>query len=137
MVFEVLGHNLLKLIIRSNYQGIPLQNVKSITRQVSCSSFLGGTLTPTSAPRGEKGLIQVKTAHERAPCLKYSPKSCHNNLRCNNVLFSIFDNIFGRYLLLLLLSVLRPHIYAQAVSFRKVKYLSLAKQSVQILLVYY
>ncbi|XP_063219113.1 SRSF protein kinase 3-like isoform X2 [Bacillus rossius redtenbacheri] len=34
MVFEVLGHNLLKLIIRSNYQGIPLQNVKSIIRQV-------------------------------------------------------------------------------------------------------
>ncbi|KAK2151332.1 hypothetical protein LSH36_367g05052 [Paralvinella palmiformis] len=34
MVFEVLGHNLLKLIIRSNYQGIPLDNVKQITRQV-------------------------------------------------------------------------------------------------------
>ena len=34
MVFEVLGHNLLKLIIRSNYQGIPLENVKSIIRQV-------------------------------------------------------------------------------------------------------
>ncbi|XP_037068084.1 SRSF protein kinase 3-like isoform X2 [Pollicipes pollicipes] len=34
MVFEVLGHNLLKLIIRSNYQGIPLPNVKSIVKQV-------------------------------------------------------------------------------------------------------
>ena len=34
MVFEVLGHNLLKLIIRSNYQGIPMQNVKSIIKQV-------------------------------------------------------------------------------------------------------
>ncbi|KAF4532624.1 hypothetical protein B566_EDAN011537 [Ephemera danica] len=34
MVFEVLGANLLKLIIRSNYQGIPLQNVKTIIRQV-------------------------------------------------------------------------------------------------------
>ncbi|KAK3854557.1 hypothetical protein Pcinc_038973 [Petrolisthes cinctipes] len=34
MVFEVLGHNLLKFIIRSNYQGIPLPNVKSIIRQV-------------------------------------------------------------------------------------------------------
>ncbi|CAG7718419.1 unnamed protein product [Allacma fusca] len=33
MVFEVLGNNLLKLIIRSNYKGIPLQNVKSIMRQ--------------------------------------------------------------------------------------------------------
>ena len=34
MVFEVLGHNLLKFIIRSNYQGIPLENVKTITRQI-------------------------------------------------------------------------------------------------------
>ncbi len=33
MVFEVLGHNLLKFIIRSNYQGIPLDNVKVIMRQ--------------------------------------------------------------------------------------------------------
>ncbi|CAM1154358.1 SRPK2 (predicted) [Pycnogonum litorale] len=34
MVFEVLGQNLLKLIIRSNYQGIPLANVKSVIKQV-------------------------------------------------------------------------------------------------------
>ncbi|XP_059480838.1 SRSF protein kinase 1 isoform X2 [Neocloeon triangulifer] len=34
MVFEVLGVNLLKLIIRSNYQGIPLANVRTIIRQV-------------------------------------------------------------------------------------------------------
>ncbi|ESO82565.1 hypothetical protein LOTGIDRAFT_207425 [Lottia gigantea] len=34
MVFEVLGNNLLKLIIRSNYQGIPVANVKCIIRQV-------------------------------------------------------------------------------------------------------
>lgn len=34
MVFEVLGHNLLKLILKSNYRGIPLANVRSITRQV-------------------------------------------------------------------------------------------------------
>ena len=34
MVFEVLGNNLLKLIIRSNYEGIPYENVRSITRQV-------------------------------------------------------------------------------------------------------
>ncbi|KAK8738875.1 hypothetical protein OTU49_003715 [Cherax quadricarinatus] len=34
MVFEVLGHNLLKFIIRSNYQGIPLANVKNIIQQV-------------------------------------------------------------------------------------------------------
>lgn len=34
MVFEVLGHNLLKLIIKSNYHGIPLKNVKTIIKQV-------------------------------------------------------------------------------------------------------
>ncbi|KAK6174863.1 hypothetical protein SNE40_013430 [Patella caerulea] len=34
MVFEVLGNNLLKLIIRSNYQGIPVENVKCIIKQV-------------------------------------------------------------------------------------------------------
>uniref|UniRef100_A0A1B0GNN4 non-specific serine/threonine protein kinase n=1 Tax=Phlebotomus papatasi TaxID=29031 RepID=A0A1B0GNN4_PHLPP len=34
MVFEVLGHNLLKLILKSNYRGIPLPNVKAIIRQV-------------------------------------------------------------------------------------------------------
>lgn len=34
MVFEVLGHHLLKWIIRSNYQGLPLPCVKSIIRQV-------------------------------------------------------------------------------------------------------
>ncbi|KAG9473374.1 hypothetical protein GDO78_016514 [Eleutherodactylus coqui] len=34
MVFEVLGHHLLKWIIKSNYQGIPLPGVRSIIRQV-------------------------------------------------------------------------------------------------------
>lgn len=34
MVFEVLGHNLLKLIIKSNYRGIPIGNVKTIIKQV-------------------------------------------------------------------------------------------------------
>ena len=34
MVFEVLGNNLLKLIIKSNYHGIPLHNVKLIVKQV-------------------------------------------------------------------------------------------------------
>ena len=35
MVFEVLGNNLLKLIIRSSYRGIPLQNVKNMMKQVN------------------------------------------------------------------------------------------------------
>ncbi|KAL8219351.1 UNVERIFIED_CONTAM: SRSF protein kinase 2 [Gekko kuhli] len=34
MVFEVLGHHLLKWIIKSNYQGLPIHCVKSIIKQV-------------------------------------------------------------------------------------------------------
>lgn len=34
MVFEVLGHNLLKSIIQSNYTGLPIRQVKSIIKQV-------------------------------------------------------------------------------------------------------
>lgn len=34
MVFEVLGNNLLKLITKSNYTGIPLENVRVIIKQV-------------------------------------------------------------------------------------------------------
>ncbi|XP_065067348.1 SRSF protein kinase 3-like isoform X2 [Rhopilema esculentum] len=33
MVFEVLGHNLLRMIIKSNYKGIPLPLVKTIIKQ--------------------------------------------------------------------------------------------------------
>ncbi|XP_020606027.1 SRSF protein kinase 1-like isoform X2 [Orbicella faveolata] len=40
MVFEVLGHNLLKLIIKSSYKGIPILQVKSIIKQVSLNFFL-------------------------------------------------------------------------------------------------
>ena len=40
MVLEVLGHQLLRWIIKSNYQGLPVPCVKSIVRQVSvvCST---------------------------------------------------------------------------------------------------
>ena len=41
MVFEVLGCNLLKLITKSNYRGIPLQNVKNITKQVITLCLFG------------------------------------------------------------------------------------------------
>ena len=34
MVFEVLGENLLELIMKYDYKGIPIPIVKSITRQV-------------------------------------------------------------------------------------------------------
>lgn len=40
MVLEVLGHQLLRWIIRSNYTGLPLPCVKSVLRQVLCSPFI-------------------------------------------------------------------------------------------------
>lgn len=40
MVFEVLGHHLLKWIIKSNYQGLPLLCVKQIILQVSFISLI-------------------------------------------------------------------------------------------------
>ena len=54
MVFEVLGHNLLKLIIRSNYQGIPLKNVKVIIKQVYCMFLAQPVKTPLFAPTRKK-----------------------------------------------------------------------------------
>jgi len=46
MVFEVLGHHLLKWIIKSNYQGLPLPCVKKIIKQVICSSDCTVPLNP-------------------------------------------------------------------------------------------
>lgn len=40
MVLEVLGHQLLKWIIKSNYQGLPVPCVKSIVRQVGAAPTL-------------------------------------------------------------------------------------------------
>ena len=40
MVFEVLGHNLLKFITRSNYRGIPLDNVRIILKQARMKTVI-------------------------------------------------------------------------------------------------
>lgn len=45
MVLEVLGHQLLRWIVKSNYQGLPLPCVKSIIRQVR-----GGDTPPRDPP---------------------------------------------------------------------------------------
>lgn len=44
MVFEVLGYHLLKWIIKSNYQGLPLPCVKSIIRQVKRLEYVLGRI---------------------------------------------------------------------------------------------
>ncbi len=40
MVFEMVGDNLLKLILRSEYRGLPRANVKSIMKQVQTPEFI-------------------------------------------------------------------------------------------------
>ena len=57
MVFEVLGHNLLKLIIRSQYQGIPLLNVKTIIRQVSRRQFANDCTKKKKKKKKKKRLV--------------------------------------------------------------------------------
>ncbi|CAB1330263.1 unnamed protein product [Coregonus sp. 'balchen'] len=49
MVFEVLGHHLLKWIIKSNYQGLPLPCVKSIIRQVTSTKSIIRQVTSTKS----------------------------------------------------------------------------------------
>ena len=51
----MLGHNLLKFILRSNYQGIPLENVKLLIKQVTCY-FLNMIMTLIIAAQVLQGL---------------------------------------------------------------------------------
>ena len=69
MVFEVLGHHLLKWIIKSNYQGLPLPCVKSIIKQVTLDPGCHTFCTPLTPDEGvvvassrlqEVGSLQVK-----------------------------------------------------------------------------
>jgi hypothetical protein len=46
MVFEVLGCHLLKLIIRSQYHGIPIRNIKVLIREVSLLIVLSTNRLP-------------------------------------------------------------------------------------------
>lgn len=60
MVFEVLGHHLLKWIIKSNYQGLPLPCVKSIVQQVTQDpqyllvAYCEGSVVASTSQKGAK-----------------------------------------------------------------------------------
>ncbi|XP_043866436.1 SRSF protein kinase 1 isoform X1 [Drosophila mojavensis] len=81
MVFEVLGDNLLKLIRKSNYRGIPLENVKSITRQVlegldylhSCCKIIHTDIKP------ENVLLCVDEPHVRSLAVEATQLYCMNS----------------------------------------------------------
>ncbi|KAH8400826.1 hypothetical protein KR009_001206 [Drosophila setifemur] len=81
MVFEVLGDNLLKLIRKSNYRGIPLANVKTITRQVlegldylhSCCKIIHTDIKP------ENVLLCVDEPHVRSLATEATQLYCMNS----------------------------------------------------------
>ncbi|KAH8297040.1 hypothetical protein KR044_003879 [Drosophila immigrans] len=81
MVFEVLGDNLLKLIRKSNYRGIPLENVKSITRQIlegldylhSCCNIIHTDIKP------ENVLLCVDEPHVRSLAVEATQLYCMNS----------------------------------------------------------
>ena len=74
MVFEVLGHNLLKFIIRNNYQGMPLQNVKVMMKQVCifCMFLTSPSLTKSRCWRA----CTTCTPSARSSTPTSSPKTC-------------------------------------------------------------
>jgi len=81
MVFEVLGDNLLKLIRKSNYRGIPLANVKTITRQVlegldylhTCCKIIHTDIKP------ENVLLCVDEPHVRSLATEATQLYCMNS----------------------------------------------------------
>ncbi|XP_030557923.1 SRSF protein kinase 3 [Drosophila novamexicana] len=81
MVFEVLGDNLLKLIRKSNYRGIPLENVKSITRQIlegldylhDCCKIIHTDIKP------ENVLLCVDEPHVRSLAVEATQLYCMNS----------------------------------------------------------
>ncbi|EDW47982.1 SRSF protein kinase 1 [Drosophila sechellia] len=81
MVFEVLGDNLLKLIRKSNYRGIPLANVKAITRQVlegldylhTCCQIIHTDIKP------ENVLLCVDEPHVRSLATEATQLYCMNS----------------------------------------------------------
>lgn len=87
MVFEVLGHNLLKLITKSNYRGIPLENVKIITRQVSLKAEI---MTVWEFITIICHLISLKIL-ESLHYLHSKCKIIHTDLKPENVLMCVND----------------------------------------------
>lgn len=95
MVLEVLGHQLLKWIIKSNYQGLPVPCVKSIVRQVSGRRLAEGRCGAAWAAPGElrSGSPQVLRG------LDYLHTKCkviHTDIKPENILLCVGDAYIRR-----------------------------------------
>ncbi|CAG0899486.1 unnamed protein product [Cyprideis torosa] len=105
MVFEVLGCNLLKLIIKSNYRGIPLENVRTIIRQVQLHPLIvaGLGFFPDSTPctssamwwaRGLGCVLAPSLCSQVLEGLHYLHTKCqiiHTDIKPENVLLTVDD----------------------------------------------
>ncbi|KAJ4927601.1 hypothetical protein JOQ06_015326 [Pogonophryne albipinna] len=92
MVFEVLGYHLLKWIIKSNYQGLPLPCVKSIIRQVlqgldylhtKCKIIHTDIKPENILLTVNEPYIKKMAAEATQLCSEYSPRtqtSCQNDI---------------------------------------------------------
>ncbi|XP_022421565.1 SRSF protein kinase 3 isoform X5 [Delphinapterus leucas] len=95
MVLEVLGHQLLKWIIKSNYQGLPVPCVKSIVRQVSSRRLAEERCEAAWAAPGElrSGSPQVLRG------LDYLHTKCkiiHTDIKPENILLCVGDAYIRR-----------------------------------------
>lgn len=83
-LFQVLGHNLLKFITRSNYQGIPLPNVKLLIKQVTsvAQSFLLGLDRREFISNFERNNPGRIKGHNSSNHQKNQKKNTHKTLPC-------------------------------------------------------
>lgn len=89
MVLEVLGHQLLKWIIKSNYQGLPVPCVKSIVRQVSATDHGCAASQGSSAVHTPQVLHGLDYLHTKC-------KIIHTDIKPENILLCVGDAYIRR-----------------------------------------
>ncbi|KAF3819045.1 hypothetical protein GH733_013195 [Mirounga leonina] len=91
MVFEVLGHHLLKWIIKSNYQGLPVRCVKSIIRQLSSYSPGDRVLGRRRAMLVVSGMPCASSDFPRPLLWLSKCKIIHTDIKPENILMCVDD----------------------------------------------
>lgn len=99
MVLEVLGHELLKWIVKSNYTGLPLPCVKSILKQVCCI-LPHRMLSPPLRFTSDSDRINLSILLQVLQGLDYLHTKCkviHTDIKPENILLRV-DEIYLRKL---------------------------------------